>query len=234
MAAGAGLTDPEPGSSGKQSLQMVSIPLGAAEPPPSLPPVYPTGSGKEGTGAGPQPRPVIMVLVDVSALLVFLLLTSLSIGYIVVWSRDDVYISNQPGAQIWFALLFGPFGCILRWRLAVFNGTISGGLGGRIRACAPPWLPLGTLLANEIACLLDFAMQVSAPMCLVFEGSNLLASRLTPDGASMRLGSTPLVASPLGAGCGSTHCNLHSAAVRYLCCNCWVWGRPEHSQHMGG
>lgn len=49
--------------------------------------------------------------------------------------------------QQWFALLFAPFGCILRWLLSKLNT--------RSDKHILPWFPLGTYLANMIACIVD-------------------------------------------------------------------------------
>lgn len=48
--------------------------------------------------------------------------------------------------QHWFALLFAPFGCVLRWLLSKLN-TMERPL---------PWFPVGTFAANMIACSIDF------------------------------------------------------------------------------
>lgn len=49
--------------------------------------------------------------------------------------------------QQWFALLFAPFGCVLRWLLSKLNTKEY-----RIL----PWFPFGTFAANMIACCIDF------------------------------------------------------------------------------
>ncbi|GMH42179.1 hypothetical protein BSKO_10098 [Bryopsis sp. KO-2023] len=45
------------------------------------------------------------------------------------------------------AVLFGPLGAILRWRLGAVNGKMKGGLS---------WFPAGTFAANMIACAVSF------------------------------------------------------------------------------
>lgn len=50
---------------------------------------------------------------------------------------------------VWLAILFGPVGCLLRWRLGVLNYSLPRPY---------EWLPLGTLCANLLACMLDFGM----------------------------------------------------------------------------
>ena len=52
--------------------------------------------------------------------------------------------------QQWFALLMAPFGCSLRWLLARLNN--------RNDSNCWPWFPLGTFLANMIACTIDFVI----------------------------------------------------------------------------
>ena len=49
--------------------------------------------------------------------------------------------------QQWFALLFAPFGCVLRWLLSKLNTKEYPIL---------PWFPFGTFAANMIACCIDF------------------------------------------------------------------------------
>lgn len=50
----------------------------------------------------------------------------------------------------WFCSLFAPFGCILRWYLSRFNYTLPGRWA---------WLPVGTLGANLVGCIITFALQ---------------------------------------------------------------------------
>jgi len=50
---------------------------------------------------------------------------------------------DQTRKSYWMACIFAPFGVILRWQLSVH-------LNGR-----HPWLPLGTLAANVLACCFD-------------------------------------------------------------------------------
>ena len=45
----------------------------------------------------------------------------------------------------------GPFGALLRWKLAHFNGKLPGSLH---------WFPAGTYAANMVACATIFAAQV--------------------------------------------------------------------------
>ncbi|EIE22217.1 hypothetical protein COCSUDRAFT_42582 [Coccomyxa subellipsoidea C-169] len=47
----------------------------------------------------------------------------------------------------WLAVLFGPFGCTLRWLLSKYNYKLPGHW---------KWLPAGTFAANMIACLVDY------------------------------------------------------------------------------
>lgn len=50
------------------------------------------------------------------------------------------------------AALCGPVGVVLRWQLSRLNGSLR----------AAPWLPLGTLAANVIACVFDAALGAAA------------------------------------------------------------------------
>ena len=51
----------------------------------------------------------------------------------------------------WFALLFAPFGAVLRWLLSGYNSRLP-----------PPlhWFPIGTFAANMVACIIDYVLQV--------------------------------------------------------------------------
>lgn len=59
-----------------------------------------------------------------------------------VQSRD------ATARAICLAALCGPFGVVARWQLARFNGALR----------SAPWLPLGTLLANVLACVFDASL----------------------------------------------------------------------------
>lgn len=68
----------------------------------------------------------------------------------VLWIVLAIVDSEEKHAgrrQQWFALLFAPFGCILRWILSDLNVTQNRPL---------PWFPVGTFAANMIACCIDF------------------------------------------------------------------------------
>ena len=52
----------------------------------------------------------------------------------------------------WFAILLGPFGATLRWKLVTLHGKLPGWR----------WFPLGTFVANILACCIDFGLQVSS------------------------------------------------------------------------
>lgn len=51
----------------------------------------------------------------------------------------------------WLAVLFGPFGCTLRWLLSKYNYKLHGHW---------KWLPVGTFAANMIACIVDYILGV--------------------------------------------------------------------------
>ena len=78
------------------------------------------------------------------AMLVCFLLTILWVVLAVV----DNERKHSGRRQQWFALLFAPFGCILRWLLSMLNT--------RSNKTRLSWFPLGTFLANVIACVVDY------------------------------------------------------------------------------
>ena len=59
------------------------------------------------------------------------------------------------------AILFGPFGCTLRWLLSMTNYKLPGSW---------KWLPIGTLAANMLGCTIDYFVGVSRFHCLHAEG----------------------------------------------------------------
>lgn len=58
----------------------------------------------------------------------------------------------------WLAVLFGPFGCTLRWMLSKTNYKLPGSW---------KWLPIGTLAANMLGCLVDYIVGVRFSPCLI-------------------------------------------------------------------
>ena len=80
---------------------------------------------------------------------VLLMLTVLTALWIVLAIVDSQHRHAQRRRQ-WFALLFAPFGALLRWKLALLNGRMP----------RWKWFPVGTLAANLIACCIDFGTQV--------------------------------------------------------------------------
>ena len=74
-----------------------------------------------------------------------LLCTLLTVLWVVLAILDSE--SKHSGRrQHWFALLFAPFGCVLRWLLSKLN-TMERPLR---------WFPVGTFAANMMACSIDF------------------------------------------------------------------------------
>lgn len=65
----------------------------------------------------------------------------------IVLAIVDSQRKHSGRRQQWFALLFAPFGCVLRWLLSKLNTKEY-----RIL----PWFPFGTFAANMIACCIDF------------------------------------------------------------------------------
>lgn len=80
-----------------------------------------------------------------------LVLCLLSTALWVVLAVVDNERKHSGRRQQWFALLFAPFGCTLRWLLSKLNARS----GKKIL----PWFPLGTFLANMIACCIDFIIE---------------------------------------------------------------------------
>ena len=86
----------------------------------------------------------VPVTTIVCSLLCFLL-TALWIVLAIVDSERK----HSGRRQQWFALLFAPFGCILRWLLSKLNTMQQRPLA---------WFPVGTFAANMIACCIDFIL----------------------------------------------------------------------------
>lgn len=87
------------------------------------------------------------VAADVVVLAILLGLTGWTLGSLIAPSVQG--LPTPSDSYIWLGILFGPFGCLLRWRLAVLNYSLPRPYH---------WLPLGTLCANLLACMLDFGM----------------------------------------------------------------------------
>ena len=64
----------------------------------------------------------------------------------------DSRVSHLQRRAQWFAVLMGPFGAITRWQLSKLNFKLPG---------RGKWFPTGTFAANMIACIIDFALEVS-------------------------------------------------------------------------
>lgn len=111
-----------------------------------------------------HPYPWQALAADVTALAILVTITSTSLAY----SIKDTATPHSSGRRyFWFSLLFGPVGTLLRWQLARLNTNeaVKQLLGSF------SWLPLGTLVANLGACLLDFVMallQVSKLLSMLY------------------------------------------------------------------
>ncbi|KAK9831415.1 hypothetical protein WJX81_002965 [Elliptochloris bilobata] len=79
-------------------------------------------------------------------------LAALTALWVVLAVVDDHPDQAARRAQ-WFAMLLGPFGCMLRWLLSRLNYRLPGSWR---------WLPAGTLAANMLGCLTDFIVGVIA------------------------------------------------------------------------
>ena len=76
-----------------------------------------------------------------------LLLCGLLLALWIVLAIVDNKEAYSARRSQWFALLFAPFGCVLRWQLSKLN----------TRNIKPlVWLPAGTFAANMTACIMDF------------------------------------------------------------------------------
>jgi fluoride ion exporter CrcB/FEX len=95
-------------------------------------------------------------------------LALLTVGSI-YWAATKTTAASSPfansGAAI--AILLGPPGALLRFRLSQYNGSLK----------ALKWFPLGTFAANMIACVVDYAIRAGlerAPQQLPFTHEALL------------------------------------------------------------
>lgn len=88
-----------------------------------------------------------MLQTHVAVAILLLLLTVL----FAVLTGVDRRTSHRDRRSQWLAVLFAPFGAILRWQLSQLNFKLRGGA---------KWFPLGTFIANMMACTIDFALAV--------------------------------------------------------------------------
>lgn len=103
---------------------------------------YPTKANKQKSSSKPS-RHLNLPIVTVTCGLLCVVLTALWIVLAILDSERK----HSGRRQQWFALLFAPFGCILRWLLSKLNTMEHRPL---------PWFPVGTFAANMIACAVDF------------------------------------------------------------------------------
>ncbi|PNH04967.1 hypothetical protein TSOC_008825 [Tetrabaena socialis] len=183
--------------SARQDATAAGLPLAAAAPDPAAAAAAaatpPNGTahvaiGTSAAAAAPAAAalppsaasaPVYRYLADAFAAAVLLVLTTVSLVYLIrgdsTSAAADVATTlptsiPSPAAAAaayrfwWFAILSGPAGCVLRWYLAPLNAApaswrlLGGGWG---------WLQLGTLTANLLACCLNF---VAAALLLRLSG----------------------------------------------------------------
>jgi len=85
---------------------------------------------------------------DAFAVITLLTLTGVSIW----WAATRTAYTSSPFAQssLPVAVLMGPFGCYLRFYLSRLNGSMAG---------RHAWFPLGTFLANMIACTVNYSIR---------------------------------------------------------------------------
>ena len=70
--------------------------------------------------------------------------------------RETTELVSLCRRQQWLAILFGPFGCTLRWVLSKSNYKLPGSW---------KWLPIGTFAANMLGCTIDYFVGVSHLGC---------------------------------------------------------------------
>ena len=102
--------------------------------------VKPASQGKASKQASLSAK---LPLTTVSCAVMCVLLTVLWIVLAIVDNKRK----HAGRRQQWFALLFAPFGCTLRWLLSKLNTK---------EYPVFPWFPAGTFAANMIACCIDF------------------------------------------------------------------------------
>jgi len=91
---------------------------------------------------------------NLAALLTLCTLTGVSLAYLVLDLQSEVLSAGQPRAYVWFSILLAPFGCVLRWQLSRLNAPSF------LKGTTWSWLPLGTLLANQIALAIDVMIAI--------------------------------------------------------------------------
>jgi fluoride ion exporter CrcB/FEX len=99
-----------------------------------------------------------VLLVDGFAVLSICLLTSISIWRVVLHTTGQLNTTAAAAAGpfddhfLWWAILFGPVGCYLRFYLSRYNGALHGHW---------KWFPAGTFAANLAACVLDYVIKAA-------------------------------------------------------------------------
>jgi fluoride ion exporter CrcB/FEX len=100
-----------------------------------------------------------VLLVDGFSVLSTGLLTSISIWRIVMHMTGRITLTAAATAAapfddhfMWWAILFGPVGCYLRFYLSRYNGALHGHW---------KWFPAGTFAANMAACVLDYVIRAA-------------------------------------------------------------------------
>jgi fluoride ion exporter CrcB/FEX len=98
-----------------------------------------------------------VLLVDGFPALSVCLLTSISIWRIVMHMTGQIPAAAAAAGPfddhfLWWAILFGPIGCYLRFYLSRYNGTLRGHW---------KWFPAGTFAANMAACVLDYVIKAA-------------------------------------------------------------------------
>ena len=106
--------------------------------------------GKQNRGMYPKadPEPAHASL-GVALPISLSVMTLLFVGLILQVGEDAPSVTYRT---MWYAGLCAPFGALLRWRLSGLNGKLT-----TYNAMDLSWFPLGTLLANLLACVISIA-----------------------------------------------------------------------------
>jgi fluoride ion exporter CrcB/FEX len=128
--------------------------------------------------------PLGWAVADALAACTLIALTGVGIWWAAAWDEG----SSSPFAQKSYgiALLFGPAGCLLRFYLSRFNGSLKGRWA---------WLPAGTFAANMVACAVNFSLRagIDTTRHMPFAIEALLAGIMTGFSGSLSTVSTWVV-----------------------------------------
>lgn len=103
-------------------------------------------NGPKAKSSGSSKKPAVNTKLSPSTICCGVLCLLLTVLWVVLAIVDSERKHAGRRTQ-WFALLFAPFGCTLRWLLSKLNTKEYPIL---------PWFPFGTFAANMMACSIDF------------------------------------------------------------------------------